>query len=137
VFAGARYLRDLRDALSPRIGEPDRTWMALAAYNQGLGHLEDARKLAQRQGLNPDAWVDLKRSLPLLSRPDVYATLRHGFARGGEALALTENVRTFYDILVRFEAPHRPGDDPAGLDSLNAAANEAFSATLGRLMAGI
>jgi membrane-bound lytic murein transglycosylase F len=137
IFAGARYLRDLRDALPPRIGEPDRTWMALAAYNQGLGHLEDARQLAQRQGLNPDAWVDLKRSLPLLSRPDVYETLRHGFARGGEALALTENVRTFYDILVRFEAPHRPGDDPAGLDSLNAAANEAFSATLGRLMAGI
>ncbi len=136
IFAGARYLRDLRDALQPRIGEPDRTWMALAAYNQGLGHLEDARQLAQRQGLDPDAWVDIKRSLPLLSRPDVYETLRHGFARGGEALALTENVRTFYDILVRFEAAHRPGDDPAGMDAFNSAAEEGIGAALRRVIAG-
>lgn len=136
ILAGARYLRDLRDSLPPRIGEPDRTWMALAAYNQGLGHLEDARHIAQRQGLDPDAWVDVKRSLPLLSRPDVYETLRHGFARGGEALALTENIRTFYDILVRFEAPHRPGDDPAGLDSLNADAGLGIGATLHRIIAG-
>ena len=38
-----------------RIPEPDRTWLAVAAYNVGLGHLEDARILAQRQGKNPDA----------------------------------------------------------------------------------
>lgn len=135
ILAGARYLRDLRDALPPRIGEPDRTWMALAAYNQGLGHLEDARVLAQRQGFSPDAWMDIKKTLPMLSRPDVYETLRHGFARGGEALALTENVRTFYDILARFEAPHRPGTDPAGRDSLITTFDDGITATLRRFIA--
>jgi len=108
IVAGAKYFRDLRESLPARITEPDRTWMALAAYNQGLGHLEDARVLSQRLGFSPDVWIDIKKALPLLSRSDYYITLKHGFARGGEALALTENVRTFYDILMRLEEPHRP-----------------------------
>ncbi len=113
IVAGARYLRDIRDSLSPRIAEPDRTWMALAAYNQGLGHLADARVLAQRGSLNPDVWMDVRSALPNLSRSEIYDTLRHGFARGGEAVALTENVRTYNDILVRYEAAHHPEDTPA------------------------
>ena len=135
ILAGARYFRDLRDALPPRIGEPDRTWMALAAYNPGLGHLEDARALAQRHGLSPDTWVDVKKALPLLSRPDVYETLRHGFARGGEALALTENVRSFYDILVRFEEAHRPGSEPGGLEKLITTFDEGAGAAPRRAVA--
>ena len=35
------------------VTEPDRTWMALAAYNVGLGHLEDARVITQQQGGEP------------------------------------------------------------------------------------
>jgi membrane-bound lytic murein transglycosylase F len=107
ILAGARYLRDLRDALPPRIAEPDRTWLALAAYNQGLGHLEDARQLAARQKLDPDRWIGVRQTLPLLTQPDVYETVRHGFARGGEAVVLTENIRTYHDILVRFEPAYR------------------------------
>lgn len=113
IVAGARYLRDIRDGLPARIAEPDRTWMALAAYNQGLGHLEDARVLAQRTNLNPDVWIAVRSILPMLSHTEVYETLKHGFARGGEAVALTENVRTFYDILARFEDAHRSEDTPA------------------------
>jgi membrane-bound lytic murein transglycosylase F len=108
IRAGARYLRMLKDTLPPRIPEPDRTWMALAAYNVGYGHLEDARIIAQRQGLNSDSWLDLRKTLPLLSRSDYYTTVKRGFARGGEAVILTENVRNYYDILQRFEEPHRP-----------------------------
>ena len=67
ILAGARYLMMLKDGLPMRIKEPDRTWMALAAYNQGSGHIEDARILAQRLDFNPDSWVDLKKTLPLLS----------------------------------------------------------------------
>lgn len=108
IMAGARYLLLIKDSLPPRITEPDRTWMALAAYNVGYGHLEDARIIAQRRGLAADSWVDVRRILPLLSRSDYYSTVRRGFARGGEAVILTENVRNYYDILARFEDPHRP-----------------------------
>jgi membrane-bound lytic murein transglycosylase F len=109
ILAGARYLQELRDTLPSRVQEPDRTWLALAAYNLGLGHVEDARVLAKRQGLNPNLWVDVKRVLPLLSRYEYFSTLKRGFCRGSEGLALTENIRNYYDILSRYEPPHAPG----------------------------
>ena len=108
IIAGARYLKMLKDALPARIGEPDRTWMALASYNVGFGHVEDARILAQRRGLNPDLWFDLRKTLPLLARSDYYTTVKRGFARGGEPVILTENIRNYYDILLRYEEPYRP-----------------------------
>jgi membrane-bound lytic murein transglycosylase F len=109
ILGGARYLQELKDALPDRVQEPDRTWLALAAYNVGLGHVEDARVLARRQGLDPNLWVDVKRVLPLLSRYEYYSTVKRGFCRGSEALALTENIRNYYDILSKYEPPHAPG----------------------------
>ena len=108
IIAGARYLKILKDTLPERIAEPDRTWLALASYNVGYGHLEDARILTQRHGLNADSWVDVKKTLPLLTRSDFYITVKRGFARGGEAVILTENIRNYFDILVRYEEPYRP-----------------------------
>ena len=72
VLGAARYVRDLKAKLPPRIAEPDRTWLALAAFNIGLAHLEDARVLAQKQKLNPDLWSDVKKVLPLLALPEYY-----------------------------------------------------------------
>ena len=109
ILAGARYLAALKDRLPTRITEPDRTWMALAAYNQGSGHVEDARILAQRMGLSPDSWLDVKTTLPLLSLSKYYRDLKHGFARGGEAVILTESVRTYYKILLKYEPPYSWG----------------------------
>ncbi len=108
IPAAAQYLQQLKDMVPPRIPEPDRTWLALAAYNVGFAHLEDARILAQRNKLNPDSWNDIKKMLPLLSLPAVYETTKSGFARGGEPVNFVENVRGYYDILARFEKPHHP-----------------------------
>jgi membrane-bound lytic murein transglycosylase F len=83
--------------------------MALAAYNQGSGHVEDARILAQRLNLNPDAWLDLKQTLPLLSQSKYFRHLKHGYGRGGEAVILTESVRTYYKILRKYEKPYSWG----------------------------
>jgi len=109
ILAGARYLAMLKDGLPLRIKEPDRTWIALAAYNQGSSHIEDARILAQRLKLNPDSWVDLKTTLPLLGVSKYYHGLKHGYARGGEAVILTESVRTYYKILLKYERPYSWG----------------------------
>ena len=108
ILAGARYLKILMDTLPDRITEPDRTWLALASYNVGYGHLEDARVLTQRHGLNADLWLDVKKTLPLLTRSDFYITVKRGFARGGEAVVLTENIRNYFSILLRYEAPYQP-----------------------------
>ena len=108
ILAGAKYLVQLKRMLPERILEPDRTWLALAAYNIGYGHLEDARVLAQRRKLNPDAWPDLRKTLPLLTRPEFAGIAKHGFARGGAPVIFVENIRAYYDILIRMEAPHLP-----------------------------
>ncbi len=108
IRAGARYLADLRDALPPETQEPDRTWLALAAYNLGLGHLNGARAIARSLKKDPDSWYEMKQVLPLLARPEYYARLKNGRARGGEAVVMVENIRTYFDILQRYEAPHRP-----------------------------
>ena len=121
IIAGARYLRILKDTLPERIAEPDRTWLALASYNVGYGHLEDARILTQRHGFNADSWVDVKKTLPLLTRSDFYITVKRGFARGGEAVILTENIRNYFDILVRYEEPHRPLFSTLPVDESHAA----------------
>lgn len=107
ILGGARYIIQLRDALPAEIPEPDRTWMALAAYNIGSGHLHDARRLAKMLGKNPDSWNDLKAVLPLLSRREYAGKLKYGYARGGEAQAMTENVRIYFDILAKYEKPYR------------------------------
>jgi len=107
VPAGANYFLTLKESLPDHIPEPDRTWIALASYNNGLGHVEDARILAQRKKLNPDSWTDLKKVLPLLSKSDYHTTVKHGYARGGEAVIFVENIRTYYDIMMKFEQPYK------------------------------
>jgi membrane-bound lytic murein transglycosylase F len=107
ILAGARYVNYLKDTVPDRIPEPDRTWIALAAYNIGYGHLEDARILAKKKKLNPDSWTDLKATLPLLAKSEYHEEVKHGYARGGETVIFVENVRTYYDILARFEKPYQ------------------------------
>jgi membrane-bound lytic murein transglycosylase F len=106
IMAGARYVAELKRFLPKRIPEPDRTWIALAAFNVGVAHLEDARVLAVKRKLNPDAWSDLKKTLPLLAQPGVAETTKYGFARGGQAVVFVETVRAYYDVLLRLEKPY-------------------------------
>ncbi len=108
INAGARYMRTLKDKIPERIGEPDRTWLALAAFNIGLGHVEDARILAQKQQLNPDAWSDVKKTLPLLALPEYYEQAKLGYARGGMPVAFVDRVRAYYDVLLAQQPPLAP-----------------------------
>jgi len=102
---GARYLKDIVRRLPKRIQEPDRTWMALAAYNIGIAHLEDARVLTQRQGGDPNLWQDVMQRLPLLQKTEYFKDTRYGYARGVEALTLVQNVRHYRSILALQEIP--------------------------------
>jgi membrane-bound lytic murein transglycosylase F len=108
AVGAAKYLADLKRKLPARIIEPDRTWLALAAFNIGIAHLEDARILAQRKKLNPDLWSDVRKMLPLLAEPEHYMTAKYGYARGGMPVAFVGRVRGYYDILLRTESPGAP-----------------------------
>jgi membrane-bound lytic murein transglycosylase F len=106
IPAGAKYLLKLIDTIPERIPEPDRTYMALAAYNIGYAHLEDARVLAKRQGLNPDSWADVKKTLVMLKNPEYYTTLKYGYASGGAPVIFVESVRSYQRILEKYQPEH-------------------------------
>ncbi len=108
IEGGARYFKKLRKRIPSRIPEPDRSWMALAAYNMGMGHLRDARRLTQKQGGNPDRWTDVNERLSLLSQEKYYRETRYGYARGYEARQYVENIRSYFDTLVWMETRAHP-----------------------------
>ncbi|MDT8388477.1 MAG: membrane-bound lytic murein transglycosylase MltF [Thiogranum sp.] len=109
ITGGARYFASVKRKIPERIPEPDRSWMALASYNVGFGHLEDARILAQGDGANPDKWAEVKKYLPLLQQKEWYKQTRYGYARGREPVRYVENIRSYYDILVWIdEREHAP-----------------------------
>ncbi|PWG64275.1 membrane-bound lytic murein transglycosylase MltF [Sediminicurvatus halobius] len=122
IIGGARYLSSLLERLPESIAEPHRTWFALAAYNVGLGHLEDARVLTERQGGDPDSWFDVRERLPLLAQERYYSTLRYGYARGAEPVAYVARIRRYYELLRRITEPRiteGPGvEAPLPLDRL-------------------
>ena len=99
IAGGARYIVWVRDQLSTDIPEPDRTWFALAAYNVGIGHLDDARILTRNNGRDPNRWIDVKDHLPLLSKKEWYSQTRYGYARGAEPVHYVQNIRRYYEIL--------------------------------------
>ena len=112
IPAGAKYLLKLIDTVPERIPEPDRTYMALAAYNIGYAHVEDARVLASRLKLNPDSWADVKKTLVLLKNPDYYTTLKYGYASGGAPVVFVESVRSYQRILERYQPNNNPDLNP-------------------------
>lgn len=100
IKGGSAYFAKVKRSLPQQIQDPDRTWFALASYNVGLGHLEDARIITQQQGADPNKWLEVKKRLPLLSKKKWYSKTRYGQARGYEPVHYVQNIRRFYDVLV-------------------------------------
>lgn len=105
IRGGSKYFASVLKRIPARIREPDRSWFALAAYNVGLGHVEDARAriITQSRGGDPDRWIDVKESLPLLARKKWYKKTKYGYARGWEPVKYVENIRQYFDYLTGFE----------------------------------
>jgi membrane-bound lytic murein transglycosylase F len=99
IFGGAQYYARQTERVADSVEEPDRTWMALAAYNVGFNHLKDARQIVEWQGGNPDAWVDMSKALPLLAKREWYTRVPFGYARGWEPVLYVDNIRAYYNIL--------------------------------------
>jgi len=99
ILGGARYLAYMKSRIPQRIRDPDLTWLAMAAYNIGIGHLEDARIITQMRKKNPDRWSDVRANLPRLSDPHWHTRVKRGYANGRETVQFVERVAQFEAIL--------------------------------------
>jgi membrane-bound lytic murein transglycosylase F len=99
IHGGAQFYARQTQRIADTVGEPDRSWMALAAYNVGFNHIKDARLIVDLQDGNSDTWLDLSKALPLLSQRKWYSQLPYGYARGWEPVLYVNNIRSYYNIL--------------------------------------
>ena len=99
IVGGTRHIKQMIKFVPDEVEGENRLKFALAAYNVGMGHIHDARKLAKRLGYNQNIWSDLKQVLPLLSKKKYYKTLKYGYARGEEPVKYVESIYDYRDIL--------------------------------------
>ena len=99
IVGGTRHLKQMIKLVPKDVEGENRLKFALAAYNVGLGHIRDAQRLAKKIGYDQNSWNDLKKVLPLLAQKHYYRTLRHGYARGSEAVKYVDSIYNFKDIL--------------------------------------
>lgn len=99
IDGGARYLADRHQRLPDTLPEPDRTYLALASYNIGRGHVLDAQKLARELGKDPHSWEDMKEVLPLKADKRYYPQTRYGYARGYEPVHYVQRIRNYQDVI--------------------------------------
>jgi membrane-bound lytic murein transglycosylase F len=110
IFGGARFYARQTERIADSVEEPDRTWMALAAYNVGFNHIKDARQIVEWQGGDPDTWIDISKALPLLAKREWYSRVKYGYARGWEPVLYVNNIRSYYNIL-RWISASEPQED--------------------------
>jgi len=127
---GARYLKSILQMLPTSIQQEDRMWFALAAYNVGYGHLDDARIIAERLGKDPNKWVDVKETLPLLQKSQWHEKTRYGYARGREPVRYVQNIRYYYNLLTWTEVAKQRTPPPKATDQY---LPDTFDATLNAL----
>lgn len=86
---------------------------ALAAYNAGMGHVADARRLAIDRNKNPNEWENVADALLKLMQRRYYQQARHGFARGIETVQYVDEImnryRTYEAILALSERQQARG----------------------------
>ncbi len=111
IGAGVRYLRQLLDRFDPDLPMRQRVRFALASYNAGYYHVVDARKLAQRRGLDPDRWFGhTAKAILLLEHSRYYRKARFGYCRGSEPVAYVSRIQSKYEGFVAL-APDEKSDD--------------------------
>ena len=100
INAGVQHLKNLYDRFD-KARDADRLQIALAAYNVGHGHVEDARQLAVKMKLDPNSWESLEKTLPLLRYRKYYKHAKYGYCRGTEPVIYIKQIMIYYDILKR------------------------------------
>jgi membrane-bound lytic murein transglycosylase F len=96
------------------VDDQEQIWFALAAYNAGAGHVDDARSLATRKGWNAQRWFEhVERAMLLLAQPQYARRARYGYVRGAEPVAYVRQIQSRYQAYVAITSNAAAGAAPA------------------------
>ena len=107
VEGACRYLRRLETAWRPTIARrAERLKFALASYNVGLGHVQDAVRLAHKHGDDATSWENVAYWLIRKSKREVFndPVVEYGFARGTEPVGYVDAILSRWDHYREFVA---------------------------------
>ncbi len=106
INAGTKYLIYLNKYWTEFVKDStERIKFVLASYNIGLGHIDDARKLAIKYGANPNIWEEnvefylLQKSKPKFYNDEV---VRNGYCRGKETYRYVRDIFERYEHYKKF-----------------------------------
>ena len=117
IEAGVRYLSWTRERFEA-LPLAEQRWFALAAYNAGVGHVRDARRLARVKGWDAERWFDhVEHAMLLLSEREYARQAVHGYVRGAEPVRYVAEIRERYRAYVDHFGALRAGTDPGGTRS--------------------
>jgi membrane-bound lytic murein transglycosylase F len=102
IAAGARYIASIDKQFKNMVPDPvERQKFVLAAYNVGLAHVFDARRLAKKYGKKDDVWTTQVDSFILKKSEPKYYRDRlafYGYCRGEEPFRFVEEVMEMYGL---------------------------------------
>lgn len=97
IRAGIAYLAKQYERVGDGVEPRDRLCFALAAYNGGYGHLEDARRLARQLNLDRNRWSGhVEKAYELLKRREYYSKARYGFCRSDIIIRYVNEIMARY-----------------------------------------
>ncbi|HET9752321.1 MAG TPA: transporter substrate-binding domain-containing protein [Myxococcales bacterium] len=96
IRGGLDYMQQLCEHYGDVPDPVERYRFALAAYNTGLGHVDDARLLARRERKDATRWRQVAPYLLLLSDRRVASRTRFGFCRGNEPVDYVRHIDERY-----------------------------------------
>jgi membrane-bound lytic murein transglycosylase F len=98
IHAGIMYMGQLVDAWDPALPFKQRVRFALASYNAGAHHVQDARDLAVELGLDPNKWFgNVEKAMLLLEQNKYARNAKHGWVRGSEPVKYVSDIQSRYD----------------------------------------
>jgi membrane-bound lytic murein transglycosylase F len=99
IWGGIKYLKVLLNRQPKGLPFQEKLALALATYNVGPAHMEDAQRLAKKMKKNPYLWNDLKQVLPLLANEEHLPELKYGPARGQEPVDYVHKVFAYLELI--------------------------------------
>ena len=100
VRGAAKLMSNLLAYYSSVPNPDERINFALAAYNAGQGHVDDARRLAHKKGRDHNVWKNNVDEFVLyMSNPEYFndPVVKFGYFRGGETYNYVNYIRSDWD----------------------------------------